>query len=84
MTNKSDVYVEELEWHFGLMDRAGEEDDQILEELEMLAPNSRTFIEPSFWARPKSKLKGASVDVFLKAHRLIGTQVISETRNLSS
>ena len=84
VTNKSDAYVEDLELRIVLMDRTGAEDDDTYDTVDTLGPHSGTFIEPSFWGKPKSKLKGATVDVFLKAHRLIGTQIISETRTLSS
>lgn len=83
VTNKSEGYLEDLELRLVLMDRTGAEDDNTCDTVDTLGPHSGTFIEPSFWGKPKSKLKGATVDVFLKAHRLIGTQVISETRTLS-
>ena len=84
LTNKSDVYIEDLELRIVLMDRTGAEDDDTYDSLDTLGPQSGTYVEPSFWGKPKSKLKGATVEVFLKAHRLIGNQVISETRTLNN
>ena len=84
ITNKTDGYIEDIEVRVVLLDRTGAEDDDTYDSLDTLGPHSGTYIEPSFWGKPKSKLKGATVDIFLKAHRLIGTRVISETRRLSS
>jgi len=83
ITNKTDGYIEDIELRVVLLDRTGAEDDDTYDSLDTLGPHSGTYVEPSFWGKPKSKLKGATVDIFLKAHRLIGTRVISETRRLS-
>jgi hypothetical protein len=81
--NKSDLYLEDVELRIALIDRTGEEDEDTYDSLDVLAPRTGIYLEPSFWGKPKSKLKGASAELSLKAYRLIGTQVISETKTIT-
>lgn len=83
IANNSGDYVEDIEFKGVLIDRTGSEEDETTDFCSVLAPHSGTLLQPVFWARPKSKLKGAKVEFLLKAYRLVGTKVFSEVKALS-
>ena len=83
ITNKSDEYAEEVELKVVLFDRSGAEEDDSRDLVEVLGPHSGTMFQPSFWSKPKSKLKGSKVELSLKVYRLVGTQVLVESKKLS-
>jgi len=83
ITNKSDEYAEEVELKVVLFDRSGAEVDDSRDMVEVLGPHSGTMFQPSFWSQPKSKLKGSRVELSLKVYRLVGTQVLVESKRLS-
>lgn len=83
IANNSDDYIEDIEFKGVLIDRTGSEEDESTDFCSVLAPHSGTLLQPVFWARPKSKLKGAKVELLLKAYRLVATKVFSDVKTMS-
>ena len=83
IANKSDFYIEDIEFKCVFIDRAGSEGDETYDYNNALAPNSGTFFQTSFYSVPKSKLKGAKVELFMKAYRLVGTKTFTDVKTLS-
>ena len=83
IANKSDFYIEDVEFKCVFIDRAGSEGDETFDYNHALTPNSGTFFQTSFYSMPKSKLKGAKVEFFLKAYRLVGTKMFTDVKTLS-
>ena len=83
IANKSNFYIEDIEFKCVFIDRAGSEGDETYDYNNALAPNSGTFFQTSFYSMPKSKLKGAKVELFMKAYRLVGTKTFTDVKTLS-
>jgi hypothetical protein len=83
ISNKSDFYIEDIEFKCVFIDRTGSEGDETFDYNHALAPNSGAFFQTSFYSMPKSKLKGAKVEFFLKAYRLVGTKIFTDVKTLS-
>ena len=82
IANKSDHYIEDIEFKCVFIDRAGSEGEESFDYENALAPNSGTFFQTSMYL-PKSKLRGAKVEFFLKAYRLVGTKKFTDVKTLS-
>ena len=80
--NQSKFYVEDIEARVLLVARNGAEIDETSDQLDVLAPHSGAVLQPSFWGIKRSKLKDSKINVSIKAHRLVGTQILKEKMKL--
>ncbi|MDB2529575.1 hypothetical protein N9X46_02405 [Paracoccaceae bacterium] len=80
LENKSGIYMEDIECSLVLIARNGAEIEETSDQLEVLAPHSGALLQPSFWNIKRSKLRDAKINLSIKTNKLVGTQILRETK----